>query len=132
MAREQWTQFGDLSMVLGLALFAATLVLHAAAAFGSAPASRNNGRSKQGAAAADAAEGSGGLWAAAGQLVAPWRPGSRLRVPTLRGWLAAMALLHAGGVFSFFYLLSEGQRGWAAISCSRTNARLTALPMHAV
>lgn len=66
-------------MALGLSLFAGTLALQAAAAFG----------------------GCGGL-------VARWRQGSRLWVPTFRAFLAVLVSAHALGIFSFFYLLSEG------------------------
>ena len=74
-------------MTLGLALLAATLVLQAAAAFGG-----------------------GTLRASAWGLAAVWCPHRWLvlPMPTLRGWLAALAVLHGAGIFSFFYLLSEG------------------------
>lgn len=129
VAREQWTQFGDASMVAGQALFAAALVLHAAAAFGpiaggSTSTSKSAGqrqtrassRPKQGEAEpADGGNTTAGCLAAVGQqlvawqLAARWRTGSRLWLPTLRAWLAALALVHALGIFSFFYLLSEGK-----------------------
>ena len=124
MARQQWTQFGDLSMVLGLALFAATLVLQAAAAFGGsdgssegAPANTSKPRTRR-AAATEADPPAGAGWLAGlgqqlrdWQLVASWQPGHWLQVPTFRAWLAGVALLHGLGIFSFFYLLSEGK--WA-------------------
>ena len=96
-------------MVAGVTLFAAALALQADAALrsGDGTGARANGRATKAKAAIDKA---GSRWlAAAGQLVAPWRPGSRLRVPTLHGWLAALAVVHAAGIFSFFYLLGEGK-----------------------
>jgi len=108
VAREQWTQFSDLPMLLGLTLFAASLVLHAAAAFSSSdiplPAS------------AGGAHASHGWLAAAARRVQAWqlvgRLGCwRLPVPSFRAWLAAAALVHGVGIFSFFYLLTEGALG---------------------
>ena len=140
MAREQWTQFGNASMVAGMALLAATLVLQAAVAWpdaGKAAAKGTSKAARKGKAAtgggtaasadsiqtdiqADGTAGGAGAAAPAGrlaaldarlqawQVTAPLRANSRLRVPTLRAWLAALAAVHAAGVFSFFYLLSEG------------------------
>ena len=89
-------------MAAGVALFAAALLLHAAAAFGGAggKSKEAGGRPGRRAAAWRQAE----VW----RLVARWRDGGRVWVPTLRAWLAALALVHGLGVFSFFYLLSEG------------------------
>lgn len=93
-------------MLAGLALFGATLALQAGAALG-------GGASRP----AAAPGGGGGAWAALGrqlqswQVAAPWRPGSRVWAPSLRTWLGGLALVHAAGVFSFFYLLGEGERG---------------------
>lgn len=115
LAREQWTQFGQAAMLAGLALFAATLALQAAAALGG-PTSRP---------AAARGGGDGGAVAALGrqlqawQVVAPWRPGSRVWVPTLRGWLGGLALVHSAGVFSFFYLLGEGEAPPRAVAAVR-------------
>lgn len=109
LAREQWTQFGEASMLAGLALFAATLALQAAAALGgpaSRPAAARDGGSSGGGALAAL-----GHWLQAWQLAAPRQPGSRLWVPTLRAWLGVLALVHSAGVFSFFYLLGEGEPG---------------------
>ncbi|PRW57424.1 GPI ethanolamine phosphate transferase 3 [Chlorella sorokiniana] len=130
VAREQWTQFGDASMVAGVALFAVALVLHAAAAFGPIVVGTSSGSSRAGGkrqtrAASRPNEGEGepaggnstrtsrlaavGQHVAAWQLAARWRTGSRVWVPTLRAWLAALALVHSLGIFSFFFLLSEGR-----------------------
>ena len=108
-------------MVLGLALFAATLVLQAAAAFGggsSEGASVSNPRTRRAAAAAEAAAPGGASWLSGlgqqlrdWQLMVSWQPGHWLLVPTFRAWLAGVALLHGLGIFSFFYLLSEGKMG---------------------
>lgn len=126
VAREQWTQFDDVSMAAGLALLAAALVLHAAAAFGPTAAggsgmaagqrqTRASSRSKQanGEPAGGDSAPAGWLTAvgqqvAAWRLAARWQAGSCVWMPTLRAWLAALALVHALGIFSFFYLLSEG------------------------
>lgn len=116
-------------MFAGVALFAAALVLHAAAAFGSFSGGSNSSSKSAGQRQARSSsrikeggnEPAGNTSATAGrlaavaqqvaawQLVARWRPGSRVRVPTLRAWLAALALVHGLGIFSFFYLLSEGK-----------------------
>ena len=92
-------------MLAGLVLFAATLVLQASAALSGSPTGSSSSS------AVPALRDRLQAW----QLVAPLRPGSRLLVPTLRAWLAALALVHATGIFSFFYLLNEGGwvlRGW--------------------
>ena len=108
LAREQWTQFGDVSMVAGLALFAVTLALQATTALRS-----GGGEVKPAQAGKKTSGGALGERLQAWQLAAPWRSGSRLWVPTLRAWLAALALVHSVGIFSFFFLLSEG----ACCSC---------------
>lgn len=115
VAREQWTQFGDGSMVAGLVLFAIVLALQAAAAIQggmslTAPASSSSKAALNGSKAAGVVQtGRGWLQALREwQLVA--RVGRwRVPLPAFRAWLAAAALAHCLGIFSFFYLLSEGK-----------------------
>ncbi|KAL4452193.1 hypothetical protein ABPG75_007855 [Micractinium tetrahymenae] len=114
VAREQWTQFGDTSMVAGLVLFAAVLVLQAAAAFrgavtGSAPAGVCANNSKAVGPAEGAQKGGGWLAALGGWRLLARVGRWRLPVPAFRAWLAAVLLVHGLGIFSFFYLLSEGR-----------------------
>lgn len=108
-------------MLAGLLLFAATLCLHAAAAFGrerSAPAAGTVGKPHP-------TNARGGTYSkhcdsnmatrAVDALVA-WgllaRPaGRRWPAPTVAGALAALVAVHVLGIFSFFFLLSEGERG---------------------
>jgi hypothetical protein len=78
-------------MWLGLALFFGSVLFQAAAALGGGCSSVWE-------------------WVQSWRLVARLHPGSRLHVPTFRGWLAACAMVHALGIFSFFYLLTEGER----------------------
>ena len=118
VAREQWTQFGNGAMAAGLVVFAASLVLQAAAAFGgggcsAGPAPTQPGPRNEQPAPAGVVPISRlaalGRQLRAWQLADSWQPGQRLPVPTFRAWLASMALLHGVGIFSFFFLLSEGK-----------------------
>lgn len=130
MAREQWTRFGDASMAAGLTLFAAVLVLQAAAAFGAGNtgSAATDGGPATAVDGSEAAEGAGGARNGRGWLEALSQRRllalvgrRRLPVPAFRAWLAAAALAHCLGVFSFFYLLSEGKRavGRSAVYLAR-------------
>lgn len=103
-------------MVAGLVLFAAVLALQAAAALWSDKPGSALPRSRavqQGNKTAGEAKGPqpGRDWLGTlGRLQLLARVGRwRLPVPAFRAWLAGTALAHCLGIFSFFYLLSEGK-----------------------
>eukprot|EP00887_Chlorella_sp_A99_P003022 scaffold9.g3022.t1 len=88
VARREWTQFRALPMAAGLSVLAGSLLLQLAWVLAPPP----GGRPQRSIVRASAA----GLW----RLLAGSSPATAL--------LAGVAAAHAAGIFSFFFLLSEG------------------------
>ena len=115
LASEQWTQFGHVSMVAGIALLTAALLLHAAAALGGtgaqpAPVSSGSQPSSSCRKAGPHLSLVLRMLAVLSQSGLVWRPAEeRWPAPSMKGTLAALVMVHVLGIFSCFFLLSEGE-----------------------
>lgn len=118
-ARQEWTQFRPLPMVLGLALLAASLGLNLAF-LAPAPAAWAGGGRTGPAAACVPPSAVGQEGGRTGPAAAARRLWQRAGQSPVTAALAGVAVAQAAGIFSFFFLLSEGEN---AVDCCRDGQR---------